>query len=50
MVVVMTGSPKVSAYPGPSAQVWANRVIEERTKSAERTKAFGDLKSHVMTK
>ena len=50
MVVVMTGSPKVSSYPGPSAQVWASRVVEERTKSAERTKAFGDLKSHVMTK
>lgn len=50
MVVVMTGSPQASAYPGPSAEVWAKRAAKEAEGSKLRTNAFEELRQQVLTK
>jgi hypothetical protein len=50
MVVSMSGSPKPSAYPGPSAEVWAKRAEKEMKQQTERGKQFEELRSQVLSK
>jgi len=49
-VVVMTGSPNASAYPEPSAEVWAKRVKEEISTAQQRTEKFQELSTQTKTK
>ena len=50
MVVVMTGSVKPEAYPGPSAQVWANRAVSEKAQASAQKKGYNELKDATMSK
>jgi len=50
MVVVMTGSPVASAYPGPSAVVWANRAQKDIETNRQRTEEFKGLQQKQLEK
>jgi len=46
----MTGSVKPEAYPGPSAQVWANRAVSEKAQASAQKKGYNELKDATMSK
>ena len=48
MVVVMTGSPLASAYPGASAEKWAKDAQKDMAKSKERTAGFEELRQQKL--
>ena len=46
----MTGSPSPSAYPSPSAEVWAKRAAKEQETNRLRTGRFEELRTQQLTK